>query len=181
VNLEEKYLSREEIYDGKILHVVKDTVLLPDGKEAKREFCMHVGAVCMLPLLPDGKVIMERQYRYPHGRVFLEIPAGKKDCKEEDSLSAALRELKEETGAVPGKVTYLGAIDTSPAILDEVIDLYLCEELSFGDTKRDEDEFLTLEEIPLRRLYEMVMKGEIADAKTQIAVLKVWNYLSNEK
>ena len=76
-NLEEKFLKREEIFDGAVLHVVKDTVILPNGKEATREMCLHVGAVCVIPMLSDGRVIMERQYRYPHGRVFFEIPAGK--------------------------------------------------------------------------------------------------------
>ena len=95
-NLEEKMISRKEIYKGRILDIVCDTVKLPDGKESQREVCLHIGAVCVLPLCSDGTVIMERQFRYPHGRVFLEIPAGKLNSKDEDPLVAAKRELREE-------------------------------------------------------------------------------------
>ena len=102
-HLEETKLSREDIYHGHVLDVVKDTVRLPDGKEAARELVLHVGAVAVIPILDDGRVIMERQYRYAHERVFLEIPAGKLNFKDEDPLSAAKRELREETGAVAEK------------------------------------------------------------------------------
>ena len=171
-NLIEKKISRKEIYDGKVLHVVCDDVLLPNGSEAIREFCLHVGAVCVIPILPDGRVIMERQFRYPHGRVFYEIPAGKLDSPEEDPLLAAKRELLEETGAVAGRITLLGAVDTSPALINERIYMYLAEDLTFAEQKLDEDEFLSIEYAYLRDLYRMVLAGEIADAKTQIAVLK---------
>ena len=173
-NLIEKQIKREEIYDGTVLHVVKDTVELPNGKQSLREFCLHVGAVCVLPLLPDNTVIMEKQFRYAHNRVFFEIPAGKLNYKEEDPLEAAKRELREETGAIAGKYTFLGELDTSPALLDEKIYMYLAEDLAFGDRELDEDEFLDVEKVPLSELYKMVMRGEIKDAKTQIAILKVW-------
>ena len=123
--LKETRIERENIYDGVVLKVVRDRVLLPDGREACREMCLHVGAVAVIPLLNDGCCIMERQYRYPHGRVFLEIPAGKLDSKDEDPLSAAKRELREETGAVAKKYTFLGQLDTSPALIDEKISMYL--------------------------------------------------------
>ena len=171
-DLAEKMVKREEIYDGHVLHVVKDTVSLPDGKTALREICLHVGAVCVIPLLPDGRVIMERQFRYAHGRVFFEIPAGKLDYIGEDPLSAARRELREETGAIAGKMTYLGAVDTSPALINERIHMYLAEDLTFGERELDDDEFLNVELAPLSSLYEMVLNGEICDSKTQIAVLK---------
>lgn len=170
--LKEGFISREEIYDGAVLKVVRDKVSLPNGAEAYREMCLHVGAVAVLPLLEDGRVIMERQYRYAHGRVFLEIPAGKLDAPDEIPLSAAQRELREETGAVAERYTYLGRIDTTPALINEKIHLYLAEGLTFGERELDEDEFLDVELIPLSQLYEMVMRGEIADSKTQIAVLK---------
>lgn len=172
MDLTEKQLKREEIYNGLVLHVVKDTVLLPDGKEGTREFCLHVGAVAVLPLTEDGKVAMVRQYRYAHGRVFLEVPAGKLDYKEEIPLEAAKRELREETGAVAEKFTYLGVLDTTPALLDEKIHMYLAEGLTFGQTEFDEDEFLLPELIPLTDLVDMVMRGEIRDGKTQILILK---------
>lgn len=171
-NLKENFIDREQIYDGVVLKVVRDRVSLPNGAEAYREMCLHVGAVAVLPLLEDGRVIMERQYRYPHGRVFLEIPAGKLDSPEEDLSEAVSRELREETGAVAERYTYLGRIDTTPALINEKIHLYLAEGLTFGERELDEDEFLDVELIPLAQLYEMVMRGEIADAKTQIAVLK---------
>ena len=171
-NLVEKQISREEIYDGLVLKVVRDDILLPNGKEAVREFCLHVGAVAVIPILDDGRVIMERQYRYAHGRVFFEIPAGKLDSRDEEPLEAAKRELREETGGVAEKFTHLGRIDPSPALIDEKIHLYLAENISFGERELDEDEFLSVELVPLDELYKMVMNGEIADAKTQIAVLK---------
>ena len=179
--LEEKFLRREEIFDGAVLHVVKDTVELPNGKEAIREMCLHVGAVCVIPLLSDGRVIMERQYRYPHGRVFFEIPAGKLNFAEEDSLEAAKRELREETGAIAKRYTPLGVLVPSPALITERIHMFLAEDLSFGERELDEDEFLDVERVPLDKLYEMVMSGEIEDSKTQIAVLKVKALLENGK
>ena len=171
-NLIEKKLSRTEIYDGKVLHVVCDDVLLPNGEAAIREFCIHVGAVCIIPITDDGKVLMERQFRYPHGRVFYEIPAGKLDYPGEDPLCAAKRELREETGAVAGKITFLGELDTSPALINEKIYMYRAEELSFVERELDDDEFLEVERAPLTELVDMVMQGKISDAKTQIAVLK---------
>ena len=174
-NLEEIRLERKEIYNGHIVNLVCDTVRLPNGNVAPREVCLHVGAVCVIPLLDDGRVIMERQYRYPHGRVFLEIPAGKLNSSDEDTLEAAKRELREETGAVAKKYTDLGEMIPSPAILAEKIRMYLAEDISFTERELDEDEFLDVEFVPLSELYEMVMNSEIADAKTQIAVLKAWH------
>lgn len=174
-NLKETQISRKEIYDGKVIHVVCDTVALPNGCEAMREVCLHVGAVCIIPLLDDGTVIMERQYRYPHDRVFLEIPAGKLNYPNEDTLEAAKRELREETGAVAKKYTDLGYMIPSPAVLSERIRMYLAEDITFTDRELDDDEFLDVERIPLKDLFDMVMRGEITDAKTQIAVMKLWH------
>ena len=173
-DLSEKQINREEIFDGHVLHVVRDTVELPNGKPATREVCLHIGAVAVIPITDDGCVIMERQYRYPHSRVFLEIPAGKLDSRDEVPLLAAQRELREETGAIAEKFTYLGKFIPSPAILSEVIHLYLAEGLSFGECELDEDEFLEVEKIPLDTLYSMVLRGEIEDGKTQTAILRAY-------
>ena len=171
-NLIEKQISREEIFKGVALHVVKDEILLPNGKKSVREISLHNGAAAIIPIMPDGRVLMERQYRYAHGRVMLEIPAGKLDTPDEPPLEAAKRELSEETGVTAEKYTYLGAIAPSPALIDEVIHIYLAEGLSFGEKHLDEGEFLDIEYYHLDELYKMVMNGEITDAKTQIAILK---------
>lgn len=171
-HLEEKQISREEIFKGVALHVVKDEILLPNGKRSVREISLHNGAAAVIPILPDGRVVMERQYRYAHGRVMLEIPAGKLDTPDEIPIEAAKRELREETGAMAKKITSLGKIAPSPALINEVIHLFMAEDLSFGENELDEGEFLDIELIHLDTLYEMVMRGEITDSKTQIAILK---------
>ncbi len=171
-NLEEKQISRQEIFSGVALHVVKDEILLPNGERSVREISLHNGASAIIPILSDGRVIMERQFRYAHGRVMLEIPAGKLDTPDEDPLEAAKRELREETGAVAGKITPLGRIISAPALLNEVIYLYMAEDISFSERELDADEFLDVELIHIDRLYDMVFRGEIEDGKTQIAILK---------
>ena len=169
----------EEIFHGVALHVVKDKILLPNGKTSVREISLHNGAAAIIPLLSDGRVIMERQYRYAHGRIMLEIPAGKLDTPDEIPIEAARRELSEETGAVAGKITSLGKIAPSPALINEVIHLFMAEDISFGESHLDEGEFLDIEYIHIDKLYEMVMNGEICDSKTQIAILKVKEILRN--
>ena len=169
---EEKQISREEIFDGAVLHVVKDKILLPDGNTSFREFCLHKGAVAVIPVTDDNEVILVRQFRYAHHREFLEIPAGKFDFIGEDPLEAAKRELEEETGAKAKRYIDLGILDTTPALIDEKIHMFLAEGLSFGESHPDEDEFLSVERIPLTELVDMVMSGKIRDAKTQIAILK---------
>lgn len=186
MNSEEQFLREERmasrlIFDGRVVHLYVDRVRLPDGKEAEREYMRHIGAVCVLPLDRDGVVHCVRQYRYPHAEVLLEIPAGKLDSKAEDRASAALRELREETGFRCGKLTFLGNIYTSPAILDEVIGLYLAEDLVPGDTHPDEDEFLAPVGVPLEQLVDDVMAGRIPDAKTQLAVMRIAELLRRRK
>jgi len=173
-NLTERRLDTRPIYDGKILHVRLDTVELPNGKTATREYLEHGGAVCVLPLLADGTVLMERQYRYPMEQVILEIPAGKLDSPGEDPEKAARRELREETGALAGELTSLGMFYPTCAYSSEAIHMYLAREITFGERELDEDEFLNVERIPLAELARAVLAGEIPDAKTQAAVLKVY-------
>ena len=170
--LAEKRLRSEEIFDGKILHVVKDTVELPNGHTSVREQIVHVGAVAVLPLTEDGFVYVERQFRYPLQRVITEVPAGKLDSDTEDILEAAKRELHEETGLVAGKWTELGLFYPAAAYCDEVITLYLAQDLKQAGQELDEDEFLDVKKIAFKQLIEDVMAGKVPDAKTQTITLK---------
>lgn len=177
-DLIETQISSEEIFKGVVVHLYKDQVKLPNGSESVREVLRDCRAVCVIPVDSDGNVTMVRQYRYAHSKVLCEIPAGKLDAGE-DFLDAAKRELLEETGITAGKYTFLGEIYTTPAFVDEVIYMYMATELSeSGEQHLDRDEFLNVEKIPLSELVDMTMRGEIRDAKTQVAVLKaaaLWN------
>ena len=176
-NMIEKKVSSELIFDGRVVHLYEDQVRLPDGELASREYVRHIGAVCVLPLGKDGTVYCVRQYRYPVGEVLTEIPAGKLDSKDEDRAKAAMRELREETGFTCGKLTYLGDLFTSPAILDERISAYLAEDLIPGETDLDEDEFLEPVAIPIGELADMIQAGKIPDAKTQLVTMRVVDLL----
>ena len=179
--LTESPLASELIYDGRVVRLFVDRVALPNGEEGVREYVRHIGAVAVLPLTDEGEVLCVRQYRYAHGTVMTEIPAGKLDSRDEDHVEAALRELREETGATCQTLTYLGLFRSTPAILDEKIDLYLAEGLTFGDRDLDDDEFLNTARIPLATLVEDVMEGRITDGKTQVAILKVNEILRRRK
>ena len=172
-NLAEVKTGSEEIFDGIILHVFKDTVQLPNGNPATREVIRHVGAVGVVPVTDDGKVIVEQQFRYPLDQVITEIPAGKLDSFAEDRLSAAKRELEEETGYTAKEWVELGDYYPTPAYCDERITLYLARGLTQGQRHLDEDEFLNFKAVPLADLVEDVMAGRITDGKTQVAILKV--------
>ena len=171
-NLTEVQTGSEEIFDGVILHLFKDTVTLPNGKAATREVIRHVGAVGVIPITEDGKVLIERQFRYPLNRIITEIPAGKLDSFTEDRLSAAKRELEEETGYTAKEWINIGDYYPAAAYCDERITLYLAKGLQLGQRHLDEDEFLNFEFIPLTDLVADVMNGRITDGKTQVAVLK---------
>ena len=178
--LKEKLVSESTVFEGNILHVKKDIIELPNGAHSTREHVRHKGAVCVVALKDDGNIILEYQYRYAVGEVVLEIPAGKLDSREEDHLSAAQRELREETGAVAERWTYLGEYIPSPAILEERIYMYLAEGLTFGECDYDEDEFMTLTEMPLEKAAQMVLDGSLPDGKTQAAVLRVYMMKNKE-
>lgn len=181
MNFVEKQVSSELIFDGKVLHVYRDEIELPNGRSSFREYIRHMGAVCVIPITAEREVVCVKQYRYAVEDVLLEIPAGKLDSKEEDPEAAARRELREETGAVCEKLTYLGRYLGSPALLNECIHMYLAEDLTFGDTDFDEDEFLEIVRIPLSDLVEDVMAGKIADGKTQVAVLRAARMLERKQ
>ena len=172
MELTEKTLSSEKIFDGRILHVRRDTVLLPNGHQSTREVVDHPGGVCVLALDDQERVLVVSQFRYPYGEVLRELPAGKLEYGE-DPAQAAIRELREETGAVAGTFQSLGELYPSPGYCGEIIRMYLARDLSFGNTDPDEDEFLGLERVPFSQLVEQVLSGEIKDAKTIAAVLKV--------
>lgn len=178
----ERQKTSELIFDGRVLHLYRDEVTLPDGSESVREYCNHNGGVCVLPLTDEGEVVLVRQYRYAHRKCTLEIPAGKLEAGEKaDIRAAALRELKEETGAECEELIYLGEMYPSPALLSEVIYMYFARGLRFGETDLDDDEFLECERIPLEDLIDRIVADEIPDAKTQIAALRVWKMLQEEK
>ncbi len=180
-HLIETCAASKSVFEGKILHVFVDDIDLPNGVRGFREYIKHIGAVAVLPLTDDGKVICVRQYRYAVGQVTVEIPAGKLDSHDEDPTEAALRELREETGARCKSLEYLGIYLASPAILDEKINLYLARGLDFGETDPDDDEFIDVVHVPLDEMVDRVMRGEILDGKTQLAVLKVNELLRREK
>ena len=171
MRLEEKTISSEQIYDGKVVKLFVDKAEVENGDIVKREVIKHPGGVCVVPLDEDENVIFVRQFRYPHGRVFLEIPAGKLEVGE-NHRECGLRELKEETGCGCDSFEYLGNLVPTPAYDSEIIHMYLARGLHSGEQKLDEDEFLETEKIPLKKAAEMILKNEIADAKTQIAILK---------
>jgi len=170
--LSETKISSEEIFDGLVLHVVRDTVKLPNGHSSIREVIRHIGAVCVIPVTENNEVIVERQYRYPLDRVILEIPAGKLDAPDENRLSAIQRELREETGYTADEWTVIGDFHPAPAYSDEYITMYLARGLHKGQQDLDADEFLDIYTIPLKDLVEDVMSGKISDAKTQVCILK---------
>lgn len=170
--LREVQVKTEDIFDGVILNVKRDTVRLPNGHQSSREVIRHVGAVCVIPVTDKEEVIVERQYRYPFDTVITEIPAGKLDSKQEDRLSAAKRELREETGLTADEWTDLGGFYPAAAYSDEYITMFMARGLHQGRQELDPDEFLDVEKVPLTELVEDVMAGRIPDAKTQTAILK---------
>lgn len=171
MQLTEKKLESSIVYEGSFIRVRRDKAELPNGKAAFREVVEHPGAVAILPLDDEGNVIAVRQYRYPLGKVLLEVPAGKLE-RGEDPRLCALRELEEETGLVPQELDYLGCLYISPGFCNEVIHLYLARCLHEGRFHPDEDEFLDRQKVPLSTLVDAVMNDEIHDAKTVAAVLK---------
>ena len=170
--LGEKKVDSKEIFNGVILHVFSDSVRLPNGDITGREVIRHVGAVCVIPVTDDGMVYVERQYRYPVDSVVTEIPAGKLDSPEEDRLSAAKRELLEETGITADSWLDLGPFYSAVAYSDEKITMYLARGLHRGEQHLDQGEFLNVVKVPLKDLLQDVMDGKICDGKTQLAILK---------
>ena len=173
----EKQVDTEEKYKGIIVRVRLDHAELHTGKIVRREVVEHPGGVTVLPVDENGNCIMVRQFRYPFGRMMLEAPAGKLEYGE-DPLECGVRELSEETGCTADEMVYMGSLCTSPGFSTEVLHIYLALGLHSGKSHPDEGEFLNVEKIPLKKLVDMAMSGEIDDGKTIVAVLKAEKYLS---
>lgn len=178
MDLTEKQLSFEYKFKGRIVNMRVDDALLPNGATAKREVVEHNGGVCVAPLDSDYNLYFVKQFRYPYMEVVTELPAGKLE-KGEDPLEAGKRELREETGAVANKYISLGKLYPTPGYCGEIIYMYLATDLELGDQSPDEDEFLEVYKIPLKKAVEMVMNGELPDSKTQTMILKI-NQLKSE-
>ncbi len=169
-HLVEVTLDSEPLFDGLLLHLRRDTVRLPDGSQALREYIVHPGAVLMVPVLNDGRLVVERQYRYPVRRVLLEFPAGKLDPGE-TALDTAQRELIEETGYRAQKWTRLGMIHPVVGYSDEVIEFYVAEELTEVGAQLDAGEFLEVTIMSVDELLAALDRGEVVDGKTVAALL----------
>lgn len=178
-HLHEKVLSSRQVYRGRFLKVEQDQVQAPDGKTYVREYILHPGAAMMIPLLPNGKVVMVHQYRHAVKQVFLEFPAGKRD-KGEDSLVTAKRELAEETGYEAKDWKFLTTIHPVIGYSNEHIDLFLARDLIKVEQKLDSGEFLEVTEVDPKDLMRLVLEGKVTDVKTQIGAFWLDKFLRGE-
>ena len=166
-HLKEIKIEGKVAFDGNFLKVQNDTVRLPDGKISSREYIRHPGAVVILPLFDDNSVLLERQFRYPLSRVFIEFPAGKID-QNEVSLTTAKRELQEETGYTASDWTFVCTIHNAIAYSDEYLDIFIARGLQAGIAKLDDGEFLETFRAPMSEVLAWVREGKITDVKTVI-------------
>lgn len=177
MTFEEKTISSQKIYEGAILNLRKDKVTVRNG-ESFREIVEHRGGAVIAAVKEDGTMIMVRQYRKPAGRVMLEVPAGKTDPGETNPEMTALRELKEETGYTAKNIRLLTRMYPSVGYSEEVLYIYLCTDLTAGETDFDENEAIDICEYPVETLYQMVMQGEIEDGKSQVTILMIRGLLA---
>lgn len=180
MKLGEKQVESKLIFDGDVVHLYKDKVELPNGEYSTREYMKHNGAVCVVPITDAGEVILERQFRYAIGEVLVEIPAGKLDYIGEDWREAALRELREETGACAAELVELGSYFGSPALIGEHIKMFMARGLTFTEQHLDRDEFLEVFKMPLEDAVKEVLAGKIPDGKTQAGILRAYLMLNNK-
>ncbi|MCE1161104.1 MAG: NUDIX hydrolase [Burkholderiales bacterium] len=179
--LGEDTLSSELVYTGDYLKVYRDTVSLPNGASSYREYLQHPGAVMIIPVFENGDVLVERQYRYPMRKVFIEFPAGKKDAGEAP-LETAQRELLEETGYTAQRYTHITDIHNALAYCDEVIHFYIAEDLhDSGQQKLDDNEFVQVMRVPLAELMNWIRQGWVPDVKTQLGAFWLQDYLSKKE
>lgn len=166
----ENPIASERVYEGKMINIRRDTVILPNGKTAIREVVEHPGAVAIVPIFADGKVILVRQFRHPVGQLLLEIPAGKLD-KGEDPDDCARRELAEETGFAAANLKRLASIVTTPGFTNEIIHIYIATGLTPTMQQPDEDEFLAVEQYDRDQIRDLITAGQLVDAKTILGLL----------
>ena len=178
--LKETQTASREIYKGRVVHLFEDEVLLTNGERSRREYVRHIGAVCVIPLTEENEIVLERQFRYPFDEVLVEIPAGKLDSPDEDPREAALRELREETGAVAAEMIYVGDYYGSPAIMGERIRMFVARGLCFGEQELDRDEMLEVFKMPVKDAVAEVLAGHIPDGKTQAGILRAYLMLQGE-
>ena len=178
-HLRETPLSRTELLKGHFLHVVRDTVRMPDGRDATREFVLHPGAVMVIGLLDDGRVVLERQFRHPMQAVMIEFPAGKLDAGE-GSLVCAQRELLEETGYSAKEWAFAGRLAPTIAYSDEIIDIWFARGLTLGDRRLDEGEFLDVFAATPAELQAWCFSGDVIDCKTLIGSMWLQNVQRGE-
>jgi ADP-ribose pyrophosphatase len=176
-HLREATVSSEELLRGSFLHAKRDIVRLPDGSQASREYVCHPGAAVVVAELPDGRYVLERQWRYPLERAFTEFPAGKLNPGE-DPLLCAQRELREETGYQASHWAYAGPVHLAIAYSTEVIHLFFARGLSAGERQLDEGEFLDVFAASLEQLLSWARAGQLTDAKTQFCLLWAQNLRS---
>lgn len=179
-DLEEKTISTQKIFTGKIIQVQVDEVRLPNGHLSKREIVRHPGAVAVIAVTDENKMILVRQFRKPLEKTILEIPAGKLE-KNEDPQDSAKRELEEETGYVAVHLEKIGSFYTSPGFADEEIHLFKATGLLKGKKSPDEDEFVELVELTMDECFKRVETGEICDAKTMVALYHWRNAVLDQK
>jgi len=175
MDLTEHCIDSETMAQGDMLMVKRDSVRLPDGNISYREYVMHPGAVVIVPLLPNGNVVLERQFRYPLHQVFIELPAGKID-PDEDVLKTGQRELLEETGYTAQHWVKLGIQHPCIGYSNEVIHIYLAENLTAGEHQRDDDEMLEVFDLKMEDCLTMIQRGEITDSKTIVALFMAEQY-----
>ncbi len=165
----ESIVKTNEVFSGKVVRLCVDDVVFPDGKTSKREVVRHNGGVCIVAVDNDGKILMERQYRYAMKEIIFELPAGKLE-KGEDSRVAGIRELKEETGATAESFEFLGKMYPTVGYDDEIIWFYLAKGLTFGENCFDEHEYVEVERHDLSNLLSMIKNGEMKDAKSVFGI-----------
>ena len=175
--LKETPKSSEKIFSGRLIDLYFDHIELPNGKSSTREWIKHPGAVCIVPILPDGNLWLIRQYRYGPREEFIEIPAGKLNAGE-DPLVCAKRELEEEIGYSAGKLTFLTNIHPAIGFSNEKMWMYLAEDLILSKQNLDQDEFLELYPLPVDEAIDLISQGKITDVKTVIGILWLDKFLS---